>query len=389
MKIALLSETYQPLNGGVEQAVKQLALHIPSQFDVTVFAHLFEFVPHSLFVKYSCRQRYRKSFQSSSDVSVTEIHPTFLSKLLLLPLLVWQMPLIKKLNAPKLFDILYFFYRLAYRTQFRQFIRNYDIVHCFSTGYVARLAAHICREENIPLIQSPYIHFEKWGDSPKQMEAYCSGEVVICHSQEYRMKLLRHYSCKARTEIIPPVISDPVVLDTKKEGIDGEYFLFLGRREPHKGLLELLEAFGNTQTSVKLVIAGPGKPVHDSSGRVIDLGVVDESTKAQLFQKCLFLCVPSREETFGIVFTEAMSYGKPVLSLDIPPINEIVENGKSGILTPVNDKESLKRALLRLISDSRLRDRLGQNALLRFKTEFSSRVTMKKILSLYQELADS
>jgi len=59
---------------------------------------------------------------------------------------------------------------------------------------------------------------------------------------------------------------------------------------------------------------------------------------------------PSFVEAFGLVFIEAMACGKPVLAFDIPPMNEIINNGISGLLIKPS-AESLTKAL-RIVADN-------------------------------------
>lgn len=71
----------------------------------------------------------------------------------------------------------------------------------------------------------------------------------------------------------------------------------------------------------------------------------------------------SRYEGFGLVLTEAMACGVPVVSTNCPyGPSDIITDGRDGFLVPMNDAEALADRLCRLISDSTLRQRMGQAA---------------------------
>ena len=105
-----------------------------------------------------------------------------------------------------------------------------------------------------------------------------------------------------------------------------------------------------------------------------------------LLSSCEFICVPSHDETFGIVFAEAMCYGKPVVALDVSPINEIVQNGKSGLLISPDNTDDLRNALDKLLTDHKLRIHMGETALQTYKSCFETRKILNKYIFLYKSL---
>jgi glycosyltransferase involved in cell wall biosynthesis len=143
----------------------------------------------------------------------------------------------------------------------------------------------------------------------------------------------------------------------------------------------LLSAYQGLESFGKLLIVGPGKRIDSVSPEITDLGEVDEDTKQHLLSCCSLLCVPSSDESFGIVYVEAMSYGKPVVALDIYPVNEIIENGKTGILVSQNP-ENLHRALKKLLTNETLRKEMGKAA----RHCFESRYSNEKVIGRYKEL---
>ena len=96
--------------------------------------------------------------------------------------------------------------------------------------------------------------------------------------------------------------------------------------------------------------------------------------------------MPSEDESFGIVYGEAMRYGKPVVALDVAPVNEIVANGETGILVPAGDKRALAAALKRLFTNEKLRKSMGQNGLRRYDEKFAPAVVLNQVLKAYERV---
>lgn len=97
------------------------------------------------------------------------------------------------------------------------------------------------------------------------------------------------------------------------------YFLYLGRRDPHKGVDLLVRAFARLRATrpgddLRLVLAGPGAPALGALPEgVIDLGLVEEPVKRALLAGCLALAQPSANESYSRVMMEAWAQGRPVV----------------------------------------------------------------------------
>jgi len=90
------------------------------------------------------------------------------------------------------------------------------------------------------------------------------------------------------------------------------------------------------------------------------LGAVpDEELHAQL-SACDVFVLPSRKEGFGIVFLEAMAYGKPVVGGAHGGTPEVIRDGETGLLVRHGDVPGLAAALIRLLSDPHERRRMGE-----------------------------
>ena len=94
----------------------------------------------------------------------------------------------------------------------------------------------------------------------------------------------------------------------------------------------------------------------------------------------------SLHEGFGNVLVEAMACGTSVISTDCKSgPREIIENGKSGILVPVGDYQSLSEVIIKVLSDNSLRQKFSTEGLERVKY-FSAEKNIRGYEKVFKEL---
>ncbi len=148
----------------------------------------------------------------------------------------------------------------------------------------------------------------------------------------------------------PQEEDDPIIL--QELGLaPGEYFLFVGRFIPEKGLRYLVDAFAKTQTSKKLVLVG-GSPNPagfeaeiraTSDARVVFAGFVYGPAVHTLMRSAYAYVQPSDIEGLSPVILENMGFGTPVICSDIPENTFAV--GDTAVTFKKADTEDLARAL--------------------------------------------
>jgi len=131
----------------------------------------------------------------------------------------------------------------------------------------------------------------------------------------------------------------------------GRYLLYVGAREPRKGVDVLEAAHARAQAQgleAELVLVG------DGAGRV------DDAELASLYAGALAVVQPSYLEGFGLPPLEAASHGTPAVVSDLPCFAETL--GDAALRVPPGDVDALAQALLRIAGDDALRARLGAAA---------------------------
>ncbi len=144
--------------------------------------------------------------------------------------------------------------------------------------------------------------------------------------------------------------------------------LFLGRRDEGKGYPALLQAWPSVLQAIPdavLILAGPGRRNNIETSlakfptaNLRDLGVPDEISKANAIAGCDVFCLPSAHESFGIVYVDAWSYGKPVVCGTAPACREFIVDAKNG-LWGNQVPEELAQKLITLLTRPDLRRAMG------------------------------
>jgi glycosyltransferase involved in cell wall biosynthesis len=171
----------------------------------------------------------------------------------------------------------------------------------------------------------------------------------------------------------------------RREG-PGQYFLFLGRLSPEKGVGTLLDAW--TQIRAKLLIVGDGPEAERlraiGPSNVEFRGTVEPDEVQALLRHARALVVPSTwHEGAGRVVIEAYAAGVPVLASRVGALPETVEDGVTGLLLPPARPVAWAQAAERILEDSES-ERMGEAAWHCWKDRFSPDQGLLDIEGAYQ-----
>src|SRR5215210_525465 len=159
--------------------------------------------------------------------------------------------------------------------------------------------------------------------------------------------------------VIPNGIDVAAYSARRTAGGRGGRIVFVGRREPRKGLPVLLRAFERLPAGAVLDLVGVSPDEIPAHAGVRAHGRVSDAERARLLAEADVLCAPSLgAESFGVVLVEAMAAGLPVVASDIPGYAAVLPTG-AGRLVPPGDDTALAGALAELLADRGLRARLG------------------------------
>lgn len=168
------------------------------------------------------------------------------------------------------------------------------------------------------------------------------------------------------------------------------FLLYVGDLRAVKGLEVLLEAYGELESEVPLVLIGKEwaeTPKSFSPNVFVYRNWPNEAVLAAWERSLIGLAPSLWPEPFGIVVIEALSRGKPVVASRIGGIPDIVGEDEAGILVTPGDVEGLKEAIRRLLEDAPLRARMGAAALRR-AAQFEAEAVVPRIERIYQDLLE-
>jgi glycosyltransferase involved in cell wall biosynthesis len=167
------------------------------------------------------------------------------------------------------------------------------------------------------------------------------------------------------------------MLDKIKSYLRGRrLILAVGRLVPYKGFDVLIEAATQLDPMAVICIAGSGPLEQELRQRImraglddkiILLGSVSDAELSCLYKLAYVVTMPSvtRAEMYGMTQVEAMSFGKPLVSTNIPMsgVSWVNQDDVSGIVVSAGDSEALVNALNRLISDKACHEKLSRGAI--------------------------
>lgn len=173
----------------------------------------------------------------------------------------------------------------------------------------------------------------------------------------------------------------------------------IGSLIPEKGHDLLIDAATLVQkknSNVFIVIVGQGIPkaVRSLTEKIKSQGITDRvyylgyrTDLPRILNSSDMLVLPSHTEAFPLVVLEAMEAGKPVIATNCGGLSEMVRDGETGFIVPVNDPQSLCDRILILSSDAEMRHRMGEKAQEKFNLHFRAEIFTSNFENLYRELS--
>jgi glycosyltransferase involved in cell wall biosynthesis len=197
---------------------------------------------------------------------------------------------------------------------------------------------------------------ELYGIAPERVHTVYAGP-------NFDMKLIEQALAKPRREGGPAVLF--IAKEFKRKGADIVAAAFARLRE--------------TLPEARLMFAGAAElPAEfQGLGNVEHLGLLDKAVPEQLerlltaYRDADVLVLPSRQDPFPTVIREAMFFGLPCVASDIWAMPEMIADGETGFLVPVDDSEAVAARLKTLFADNDLRARMGRAARQRAEAMFS------------------
>ncbi len=263
-----------------------------------------------------------------------------------------------------------------------------DLINSANIAFESMIAAgqRYARDRDIPHVITPFLHLGEPGD--RRVRRY--------YTMPHQIDLLRHADAvMVLTDMESEYLTSVGINDAKIRvvgagidvdsvtggdgasmrvslGIDGAIVLALGAAAFDKGTIHLIEAVSQLRRDgedVHLVIAGPIMSEVDRFSKTLSgrdregihiLGFVSDEERRDLLAAATVLALPSRTESFGLVFMEAWANSLPVIGARAGAIPSVVSDEEDGLLVDFGDVPGLARAIKAIVDSSSLAAELGR-----------------------------
>ncbi|GGC48720.1 glycosyltransferase family 4 protein [Haloferax sulfurifontis] len=293
---------------------------------------------------------------------------------------------------------------------------DYDVIH-FHVPFTANILVHICPQLRDKIVYTAHVGEEdvRFGLSKQGLIsralAMFSPDLHLMRRTAASSVLNKRLAAQLpleQIETIPngvdiseysPENSDLVDLNDRF-GIESPFALFVGTLTPRKGPDVLLDAVSILDqkynvNQFSIVIAGNPNIEEDFSAQLKEQaeaqdvtvhfpGFIELEELKALYANCELFALPSHEEGWGMVITEAMSSESPIIATNVSGIPEQVVDGENGFLIEPDNSEQLAEKLQVLIDDPDLREEMGSVSRSFAVEKFSWESVSEKYLSMYK-----
>jgi L-malate glycosyltransferase len=275
-----------------------------------------------------------------------------------------------------------------------------DVVHAmaFPYGSIVRCGLRLARRHGVPFVVTPFLHLADPDDPhDRTRRAYTSAHLRWLLRQADRVIV--------QTPTEADAVRAMVILDRRilLQGLgvdprectggnrpavrsnwgvaDDEVVIgHLANQSPEKGTIDLIRAAASAHDGgvpFRLVLAGPVTPAFEKFWRgfgaadwVTQLGPLTEEGKRDFFAGIDAFALPSRSDSFGLVFLESWANAVPVIGYRAGGVADLIRHGHDGLLVKCGDLSSLADAIRSLARCTNVREGMGRAGQARIGSEF-------------------
>lgn len=279
-----------------------------------------------------------------------------------------------------------------------------DVVHLHSSkaGFVGRLAALLSGRRRRCLFTPHCWSF--WMASGLEERLYTSLErlaapwcrTIVAVSEEERAAALERGVGRAAQLVVIP---NGIALDrfaAEPRPVPGR-IVMVGRLAPQKRPDLLVRAFARLRhefPDAHLQIAGDGPTAAEVRALVTELGLGDvvellgaRTDVPEILSRAACVALPSAYESAPYALLEAMAAGAPVVATAVGGMPETIDDGRTGLLVPPGDVDSLTAALRRLLADPQMAAELGAAARETVARDYGRETMASRLMAEYAAIA--
>ncbi len=292
---------------------------------------------------------------------------------------------------------------------------GYDVVHGINIALEWPLLAawRYARREGLPFVTTPFVHVGEQSNTdvlinytmPHQLEALRDADAVIVQTNIEKEALARQGIVLEKMHRLGMGVDLAELQGGVPQRFRERYDLnepivtFLGVVTYDKGsfhLVRAMEKLWERAHDVHLVIAGPTVDEFDRfyqslsrqiRERVVLLGPVMGDDKRDLLAATDIFALPSRIDSFGIVYLEAWSYCKPVIGARAGGVPDVIAHGKDGLLVDFGAVDDLAASITALLNDPNWAHALGQRGREKVEAHYTWERICEALHEVYERVA--
>ncbi len=296
-----------------------------------------------------------------------------------------------------------------------------DIVHCHQPFSIGKDGLRQAKRNGLPVVFTHHCRYEEYIHYippvlPKNfLKRYVKKRATIFANKcdqiiapsETVKRMIEKRGVKKPIEVLPTGIDWEKFQKGEGRKIRQKFFvkddeillINVGRMEEEKNIFFLFDAVNDLiekRKNVKMLFVGEGslkKEFQEKVNRtglrekIFFAGLISQNEIADYYSAGDIFLHTSKSETQGMTINEAMAGGLPIVAIEASGIADVMDDGKNGLMTK-DSSDDFRQAVLKLIEDMALRDKIGQGAREKAK-EIDYHLQTKKVEKIYFGLANN
>ncbi|MBI5044656.1 MAG: glycosyltransferase [Candidatus Levybacteria bacterium] len=287
-----------------------------------------------------------------------------------------------------------------------------DIPHIHTPHTLGKMKKiEMAAEETHPTKLKPIYRYHLRIAIEQKIMTQADAVLVLCETT--RIQILQHYIVDfEKIHVIFPGV-DTSIFTTTKNAFDKQIkleknaILTVSRLVPAKGLDRVVESLSQIKNKVPFhlyIAGGESNTMSDEEKqteeqlntlikkfklekKVTRLGKIDHTTTLPAYYRAASAFIlGARYEPFGLTTLEAMACGAAPIISSVAGSREVIIDGLNGFIVNMHDRTSLSEAIVKLISDDKLRKKVAENAAFTTKEHSDWDKVVEKMISLYLNL---
>ena len=287
-----------------------------------------------------------------------------------------------------------------------------DLVHVWNIPFESLWgpAWRYARSHSIPFIATPLLHLGESGSDHvrrfytmrHQMSLLRDSDAVLALTPTEAEYLVKHGVAEARIHVVSGGVDEARFRQgdagrfRARYHIQRPFVLYLGALHYEKGATHTVQAMAELwRRGYNTDLVMIGQPMEhflafyrrlpgEQQARCHLLGSMDEESKADALAACEMLALPSRTESFGLVYLEAWALGKPVIGARAGAVPAVIREKVDGLLVPFGDVAALAESIAALLDSPALSQALGAAGQREVRQRFTWELVEERLEQVYQ-----